>query len=109
MAELNAAPAAGAVVIAEPLEAEIAENISLAIEEAVLVSSVGVVTFVSSRGLGRRALLRRFSSPGVSLVLSLLLDELVVLQTACQEPMRAFVAATHLPEAGTDPTRLAQV
>ena len=65
MAGLNAAPADGAVVIAEPLEAEIAEEISLAIEEAVLVSSFEAVTFGSSRGFGRRALLRRFSSPGV--------------------------------------------
>lgn len=111
-AELNAAPAYGADVTSAPAvsdaETEMAEEISLTIDDAVAIGLVVTLVILTSlRIAGSLYLPRRLRSPGAN-------DGIAVraelgseeLQFACQEPILALVAATHFPDAGTDPTRL---
>lgn len=121
MAELSAAPADGdeAMLTATSLVAEalMADDISLATADATAVTSevqgveelVAVTLWASRIEIdGRRTLPLLLRSPGVYVLLTGSSDRLcVMLQWACHEPIRALVAATHLPFAGTDPTRLA--
>lgn len=98
---------AAAVSVAD---AEMAEEISLPIEDAVASGSVvTLVMLASSRIAGSLYLPRRLSSPGANDVTAADAELVSVeLQLTCHEPILALVAATHFPEAGTEPTRLEQ-
>ena len=93
-----------------------ADEISLAMAEAVFVGqldvdvAVAVELFISDRCFGSRFLPRRLSSPGVKVMLSLdvVADADKALQLTFQEPMRAVMEATHLPEAETEPMTFPQ-
>lgn len=114
---LSAAPADGEEVMdaaaLSVADKEMADEISLTMEEAVATGfsvlhfSFIVAELVVSRTTGNRALPRPFNSAGAD-VWIVAESESVVLQTACHDPIFAFVAATHFPESGTEPTKLEQ-
>lgn len=117
--EVKLVPTAVPVKIAEleaaPADAFTADGMSLATEEATMVTvtvcetDALVVMLLTSRMLGRRCLPLRLRSPGTYVVLGEVGEAFVVAsQRISHDPILALVAATHLPFAGIEPTRSVQ-